>query len=83
MEINLAERYEKIFGKGSLIKEGSNINFNKHIWEGWTVQKFIDELELMFDMIMGGDSWQKPFGMLSKNWKMTITESFRVSVGSC
>jgi hypothetical protein len=25
---------------------------NKHIWEGWTVQCFIDELEFSFDMIM-------------------------------
>jgi len=37
------------------------MNLNKHIWEGWTVQSFIDELEPSFDMIMRGDSWQKPF----------------------
>lgn len=24
------------------------MNRNKHIWEGWTVQNFIDELELIF-----------------------------------
>ena len=24
---------------------------DKHIWEGWTVQDFIDELEPMFDRI--------------------------------
>jgi hypothetical protein len=34
---------------------------NKHIWEGWTVQSFIDELEPLFKMIMEGNSWQKPF----------------------
>ena len=34
---------------------------NKHIWEGWTVQSFIDELEPLFKMIMEGSSWQKPF----------------------
>lgn len=34
---------------------------NKHIWEGWTVQNFIDELEPMFNMIQEGRSWQKPF----------------------
>lgn len=34
---------------------------NKHIWEGWTVQNFIDELEPTFNMIMSNNSWQKPF----------------------
>ena len=34
---------------------------NTHVWEGWTVQSFIDELEPTFDMIMHGQSWQKPF----------------------
>ena len=34
---------------------------NKHIWEGWTVQSFIDELEPTFNMIMNNGSWQKPF----------------------
>lgn len=24
---------------------------NKHIWEGWTVQDFIDNLEITFDFI--------------------------------
>ena len=24
---------------------------SKHIWEGWTVQDFIDELEVTFDMV--------------------------------
>lgn len=24
------------------------MNYNKHIWEGWTVQNFIDELEVTF-----------------------------------
>jgi len=37
------------------------VNLNKHIWEGWTVQNFIDELTLQFDMIMSNNSWQKPF----------------------
>jgi hypothetical protein len=34
---------------------------NKHIWEGWTVQDFINELAPMFEMIMRGQSWMKPF----------------------
>ncbi len=25
------------------------MNTNKHIWEGWTVQDFIDSLELTFE----------------------------------
>lgn len=36
-------------------------DLNKYVWEGWTVQDFIDELEPMFGMIMEGRSWQKPF----------------------
>lgn len=34
---------------------------NKHIWEGWTVQDFINDLEPTFKMIMSGQSWKKPF----------------------
>ncbi len=34
---------------------------NKHVWEGWTVQDFINELEPMFNQIMSGQSWIKPF----------------------
>jgi len=34
---------------------------DKHIWEGWTVQNFIDELEPTFNMIMSGNSCHKPF----------------------
>ena len=37
------------------------INFDKHIWEGWTVGNFIEALQPQLDMIMGGGSWQKPF----------------------
>jgi len=36
-------------------------NLNKHIWEGWTAQNFVDELEHSFNMIQGGGSWQNPF----------------------
>jgi hypothetical protein len=34
---------------------------NKHIWEGWTVQDFINDLEPTFNTIMSGQSWKKPF----------------------
>ena len=36
------------------------INLNKHIWEGWTVQDFIDSLEPNLDMIQTNNSWQSP-----------------------
>jgi len=37
------------------------MNLDKNIWEGWTAQNFIDELEPSFILIMSGQSWQKPF----------------------
>lgn len=32
------------------------INFNKHIWEGWTVGDFIADLEPQIQVIMDNDS---------------------------
>ena len=37
------------------------INYNKYVWEGWTVQSFVDELELSVQMIMNNRSHVKPF----------------------
>ncbi len=37
------------------------MNLTKHIWEGWTVQDFINILEPEFKMIMSGMSWQPRF----------------------
>ncbi len=37
------------------------INRDKHIWEGWTVGAFIDDLEPSFNQIINSQSWQKPF----------------------
>lgn len=37
------------------------IDYNKHIWEGWLVQDFINELRQAFDMIMTNNSHTKPF----------------------
>ena len=34
---------------------------NKHIWEGWTIGNFIDDLEPQFDMIMNNQAWGQPF----------------------
>ena len=39
----------------------ANVNLDKHIWEGWTVGDFINDLEPMFNQIMNGNSWMKPF----------------------
>lgn len=36
-------------------------NLQREVWEGWTVQDFIDELSMEIDMIMRGESWQQPF----------------------
>ena len=35
--------------------------YNRIIWEGWTIQNFIDDLEWQLDLIMQGESWQNPF----------------------
>ena len=37
------------------------MNLSKHIWEGWTVQNFINELQDQLEMIMSGGSWQTVF----------------------
>ena len=37
------------------------IDYNKEIWEGWTVRNFIEELEPLVDMIMKGNSMEEPF----------------------
>lgn len=39
----------------------NTINFDKHIWEGWRVRDFIDELEPRIEAIISYDSWTKPF----------------------
>lgn len=37
------------------------MNLQRHIWEGWTVQDFINDLEPTFNRIVSGQSCQKPF----------------------
>lgn len=37
------------------------MNLNRHIWEGWTPADFIRELNPLFNQIMEGRSWHKPF----------------------
>lgn len=38
-----------------------SIDMSKHIWEGWRVSDFVSELLPLADMIMNGQSWNKPF----------------------
>ncbi len=49
-----------------------SVNLNKEVWEGWTVQDFIDELEPSLDIIMSSKSYIKPFRTKSelKEWCM-------------
>lgn len=37
------------------------IDYDKHIWEGWTVGDFVEDLSPMFDMIQNKQSWYPPF----------------------
>lgn len=39
----------------------ATINYNKHIWEGWTVQTFVDSLDMEINLIMNNGSWKNPF----------------------
>jgi hypothetical protein len=49
-----------------------SINYDKHIREGWTVQHFIDDMEMMLRMIMTNQSWKKPLQSKAelKEWCM-------------
>lgn len=38
----------------------AKINFDKHIYEGWTVRDFIEELEPQLDTIQNGYSCYRP-----------------------
>ena len=38
----------------------AKINFDKHIYEGWTVHDFIEKLEPLLDMIQTGNSCYRP-----------------------
>jgi hypothetical protein len=46
------------------------MNRDKHVWEGWTVGDFIDDLEPIFNMIITNRSHVKPFTNKQdlKNW---------------
>ncbi len=57
----------------------AKVNLNKHIWEGWTVGMFIEDLEPTFNMIMNGNSWQKPFTSKEevKKWCMDMQPGYK------
>lgn len=46
------------------------MNLKRHVWEGWTVQDFIDDLEYMVTIIMNGQSIVSKFQSKEelKNW---------------
>jgi len=51
------------------------MDLNKHIWEGWTVQHFIDELEPIADIVFedrgNNYPWQTPLTRQElKDWCM-------------
>ena len=48
-------------GEHILITNMKKIDFNGHIWEGWTVGDFISELEPQLDAIMGDEGWHPDF----------------------
>lgn len=37
------------------------LDLNKEIWEGWSVQDFINSLETEIAMIMSGEDYRRPF----------------------
>lgn len=37
------------------------IELDEHVWEGWTVGDFINELAPQLELIQAGKSWHKPF----------------------
>ena len=50
----------------------AKINYDKHIWEGWTVLDFINHLQPQIYQIKQNQSWQKPFKTKNelKKWCM-------------
>ena len=61
---------------------GGSVNMDKHVWEGWTVGDFIEELEPTFNQIMSGRSWQKPFKTKEevKAWAMDNQSYYKKNI---
>ena len=57
------------------------INRDKHIWEGWTVGDFIDDLEPFFDMcgpFMDKQSLKRWVAQEQPYYKKTYTRSIQI-----
>lgn len=54
-------------------------NLEKHIWEGWRVIDFINDLQPTFNMIMNNQSWRKPFESKEelKKWCMSMQPGYK------
>ena len=50
--------YQELINKNNM--KNSN-KLEKHIWEGWRVIDFIEDLEPLFNQIMSGHAITKPF----------------------
>lgn len=51
----------KLLERGIEESVNESVDFSKHIWEGWTVRDFIEELNPQFERIMRGQATQAPF----------------------
>ena len=49
------------FSFNNMTTMAQKIDLTRTIWEGWTAQDFVNELQPQLDMIMNGQSWQQPF----------------------
>ena len=54
------ERYEREAAALDAALEAVGDNYDRHIWEGWTVGDFIEALKPELDLIMTGRSTYKP-----------------------
>jgi len=43
-----------------------SINLDRHIWEGWRIKDFIEELAPLLHQIMSGQSFIKPFDSMAE-----------------
>ena len=61
MTLNETYEREAAAHDAALIAIGGDAAYEKHIWEGWRVCDFIDDLKPELDLIMTGRSIYKPF----------------------
>jgi hypothetical protein len=69
-------------GREARQKKEDKMNFDKEIWEGWTVGDFINELEPQFNAIMTNKTWQKPFTTKAevKAWTIDTQPSYKKQI---